>query len=95
MEIRIQSVKFDADKKLLEVVEKKVSRLERFNSAITSVDVTLSLLADHSNKDVKLIAHVPGSSLVVERTSNTFEAAVTECVDLLKEKIVRNKERHE
>ncbi len=39
MEIRVQSLKFDADQKLLEFVEKKVSKIGRFDDAIT--DVTL------------------------------------------------------
>ena len=30
MNVKIQSVKFDADKKLLEFVENKVNKLERF-----------------------------------------------------------------
>ena len=39
MEIRVQSLKFNADQKLLDFVEKKVSKLSRFDEAITDVEV--------------------------------------------------------
>ena len=54
MEIRVQSLKFDADQKLLEFVEKKVSKIGRFDDAITDVEVVLSLLEKPENKNVKL-----------------------------------------
>ena len=44
MEIRVKSLKFDADQKLLDYVEKKVSKLSRFSDHLDDVDVTLSLL---------------------------------------------------
>ena len=52
MEIRVQSIKFNADQKLLDFVEKKFSRLEKFYDAVTAVDVSLSLLPEHENKNV-------------------------------------------
>jgi len=93
MEIRVQSLKFNADQKLLDYVEKKVSKLERFDDNIQSVEVALSLLEKPDNKSVKLQAHVPSDNLVIERNAKTFEEAVTDAVDAMKEKIVRNKEK--
>ena len=93
MEIRVQSLKFNADQKLLDFVEKKVSKLEKFDDAITDVEVVMSLLEKPENKNVKLKIHVPGGSQVIERNAKTFEEAVNECVDVMKEKLTRNKER--
>lgn len=93
MEIRVQSLKFDADQKLLDFVEKKVSKLGRFDDEITDVEVVLSLLEKPDNKNVKLMVHVPGGSQVIERNARSFEEAVNESVDAMKEKITRNKER--
>ena len=93
MEIRVQSLKFIADQKLLDFVEKKVSKLEKFDDAITDVEVVMSLLEKPENKNVKLQIHVPGGSQVIERNAKTFEEAVNECVDVMKEKLTRNKER--
>ena len=93
MEIRVQSLKFDADQKLLEFVQKKVSKIERFDETITNVDVTLSLLERPENKNVKIQAYVPGETLVIERAATSFEEAVNDAVDAMKEKIVRSKEK--
>ena len=54
MEIKIKSLKFDADQKLIEFVEKKVSKLEKFYEGLETVDVTMSLLKEPENKSVKL-----------------------------------------
>ena len=93
MEIRIQSLKFDADQKLLDFVEKKVSKIGKFDDQITGVEVVLSLLEKPDNKDVKLIVHIPGGSQVIDRNAKTFEEAVNDCADAMKEKLTRHKER--
>ena len=93
MEIRIQSLKFNADQKLLDFIEKKFSRIEKFYDAITGVDVALSLLPDHENKNVKVQVAIPGSTIVVEKNAKTFEDAVVDCADILKEKLVKVKEK--
>ena len=89
MEIRVQSVKFDADQKLLDFVDKKVSKLSKFDDSVDNVEVVLSLLPDHDNKNVRIRM----KSTVVERNAKTFEDAVVDCVDVLKEKLVREKEK--
>ena len=93
MEIRVQSIKFNADQKLLDFVEKKFSRIEKFYDAITGVDVALSLLPDHENKNVKVQVNIPGSTVVVEKNAKTFEDAVVDCADILKEKLIKVKEK--
>ena len=93
MKLNVQSIKFDADAKLLEFTEKKVSKLDRFFEPIISVDVKFSLLSDAANKNVRINVSVPGSSVVVERNAPSFETAVNECVDILKEKLTRMKEK--
>ena len=93
MEIRVKSLKFDADQKLLDFVHKKVSKLERFDENIDYVDVALSLMEKPDNKNVKLQLGMPGGLLMIERTGRSFEEAINEGVDAMKEKIVRHKEK--
>ena len=45
------------------------------------------------NKAVKLQANVPSDALVVEKNAKTFEEAVTDAVDAMKERLTRNKEK--
>lgn len=91
--INVKSLKFDADEKLLEYIDKKVGKVEKFFDNLGDIDVTLSLLPDAENKNVKLQTHFPGEDLIVERQARTFEEAVTNAADALKERIVRAKEK--
>ncbi|MCQ2116385.1 MAG: HPF/RaiA family ribosome-associated protein [Bacteroidales bacterium] len=93
MDITIKSLKFDADAKLIAFIEKKVARLEKFHGGQTDVEVILSLVNDTANKAVKLKLHTPGESHIIERNSSSFEDAVTTCVDIMKEKLTRSKEK--
>ena len=93
MEIRVQSIKFDADAKLLEFIDKKVSKLPRFFDGIVSTDVVLSLLQEHDNKNVKMRVSIPGSEVVVERNAKSFETGINECVDILKDQLTKRKEQ--
>ncbi len=93
MDIRIQSLKFNADVKLIKFIEKKLAKLPKFHDEITEVEVVLSLLPDYENKNVKLRVFMPGDDLIVERNSQTFEDAVVDCIDVLKDLLVKVKEK--
>ncbi len=93
MEIRIQSVKFDADEKLLAFVEKKVEKLGKFFDGFMEADVVLSLLPDQLNKECKIKLQVPTDDIIVTRNAKSFEDAVVDCVDVLKGQLVKLKEK--
>ena len=93
MEINVKSLKFNADQKLLDFVQKKVTKLSRFFEGMDTVEVTLSLSKEPDNKNVKLQTRVLGQDLVITRNAKTFEDAVTAAVDAMKESIVRSKEK--
>lgn len=92
METRVQSIKFDADQKLLDFIEKKTAKLPKFFEGIVDTEVILSLLNDHENKNVKIRVKVPGNEIVVERNGKSFETAINECVDILKDQLTKRKE---
>ena len=94
MKVNIQSVKFDASKQLIEFVEKKMSRLERFESASTGVDVVLKLDKDSEkgNKVALVTLHVPGNDILTEQRAHTFEEAVDLALDAVKRQIEKRKE---
>ena len=48
--INVKSLKFNADEKLLDFIEKKVGKVEKFFDNMGDIDVTLSLLPDAENK---------------------------------------------
>lgn len=95
MDINLQTVKFDADKKLVEFVEKKLSKLERFAERATGADVVLKLDkdAEKGNKVVSITIHNPGGDLMTEQRAKTFEEAVDSALDVLKRQAEKNKEK--
>ncbi|MCQ2182213.1 MAG: ribosome-associated translation inhibitor RaiA [Bacteroidales bacterium] len=92
MEIKIKALKFDVDEKLAAFVEKKVVRLEKFFEGVANqAEVSLEDLKE--GKKAKIQIHVPGDELIIERVADTFQNAITECVDAMKEKLTRAKEK--
>lgn len=95
MNVNIQAVKFDADKKLIDFIESKMTKLDRFIERSTSAEVILKLDKDHENgnKVATIRIDVPGDNLVAESRSKTFEEAVDTAIDALKRQIEKYKER--
>ncbi|MDR3133487.1 MAG: ribosome-associated translation inhibitor RaiA [Prevotellaceae bacterium] len=93
MEVRVQSVKFDADHKLIEFTVKKVAKLDRFFDGIIAAEVTMNLTPDHENKKVAVRLEIPGYDLRSEKQCRTFEEAVRQCVDVLKIQLKKTKEK--
>ena len=76
MDVKIQTVHFNGDEKLIELVRKKVEKLNTFNDRITKVDVFLKLdNVVHTLKDkvVELRVHVPKHDFFVKASSKSFE----------------------
>ena len=92
MEIKLKSLHLDVDEKLAEFVEKKVSRLSKFFEGVAN-EAEVSLEDIKEGKKAKIQIHIPGDELIIERTADTFENAITGCVDAMKEKLTRAKEK--
>ena len=86
MNVQIQSVKFDADKRLVEFVENKMDKLDRFADRSTGAEVILRLDKDHEkgNKIATVTLHMPGEDLVACHQSKSFEESVDEAIDAIK-----------
>ena len=95
MNVKIQSVKFDADKKLIDFVNAKMSKLDRFAEDAVGAEVIMKVDKDndHGNKVATIILGVPGNDLVAEERAKTFEEAVDEAIEALKKQIAKHKER--
>ncbi len=95
MKLQIQSVKFDADKKLVEFVEHKMAKLDRFADRATGAEVILKLDKDddQGNKVATVTLKIPGNDFVAERRARSFEEAVDLAVDALKRQIEKTKDR--
>lgn len=97
MNVQIQSVKFDADKRLIEFVEAKMAKLDRFADRSTGAEVILKLDKDHEkgNKIATITLRMPGDDMVATEQAKTFEEAVDEAIDALKRQIDKAKGKAE
>ena len=95
MEIKIQSIRFDATEKLQAFIDKKVAKLEKTFEDIQKVEVQCKVVkpATVQNKEVSMTVTVPGSTLFVEKTSDTFEESTDLCVDSMRVQLQKFKEK--
>jgi putative sigma-54 modulation protein len=96
MNVNIQTVHFDADIKLVELVNKRLEKLNTFHDRIIKVDVYLKLdNLVHTIKDkiAEIRVHVPRHNFFVKASSKSFEESFDAALDSLVNQIKRRKER--
>ena len=95
MEIKIQAIHFDATEKLEAFIQKKAEKLQKSFEDIQKVEVQLKVVkpATAQNKEASLSVAVPGSTLFVEKTSDSFEESIDLCVDSMRAQLQKFKEK--
>ena len=95
MEVMIQSIHFDATEKLQAFVNKKAEKLSKSYEDIQKVEVQLKVQkpATALNKVTSITVSVPGNTLFVEKTCDTFEEGVDLCVDAMRVQLTKYKEK--
>ncbi len=95
MDIKIQSVHFDADAKLIDFIENKVGKLDQFFDNIIGVEVILKLdKADNlENKVADIKVLIPGGDLFSKRSAKSFEEATDMAAEALRRQLVKSKNK--
>jgi len=96
MNVKIQTVRFDADLKLVDYINKKLQKLIIFHDRIVKVDVFLKLdNVMHSIKDkiAEIRVHVPRHNFFAKTTSKSFEESFDEAFDSLLTQIKKKKQK--
>ena len=93
MNITVQSIKFDADQKLVDFIKKKTGKLEQyFDNIIEGVCyLRLENVEDEENKVVELKFNIPGSQLFAKAQAKSFEEATDVAVESLRRQINKHK----
>src|SRR5277367_600052 len=97
MKITVQSIRFNADKKLLDFIQKKVDKLDTFFDRIISGEVYLKLenVEDEANKITEIKLMLPGNLIFAKEQCKTFEEATDLAVESLRKQIDKHKKRKE
>ena len=92
MDLKVHSVHFDADKRLIEFINTRVSKLETFFDNIVLAEVFLKLdkSSDTENKVAEIRLMIPGKELFAKKQCKTFE----EATDLACEAITTQVKKH-
>ncbi len=95
MEIKIQTIHFEAGEKLQDYVQKRVSKLTRFCDDINKAEVTLKVVKPETamNKEVSLRLVLPGSELFAQKVADSFEEGVDQCADTLTRQLEKYKDK--
>ena len=95
MNIKIHSIKFDADQKLIQFIESKISKLEQLFDNIIEIEVFLRLSKNQNteNKLVEMKISIPGNELFAKKQCKTFEEATDQSVEALRRQIKKHKEK--
>lgn len=95
MKVKIQSIHFDADRKLLDFIEEKVDKLNHFYQDIIGSEVYLRLdkNSNTENKIAEIKLNIPGNDLFAKRQCKTFEEATDTAVEALRRQLKKHKEK--
>jgi putative sigma-54 modulation protein len=96
MNVNIQTVRFDADTKLVTYINRKMKKLDTFHDRIIKVDVFLKLdNVVHKIKDkiAEIRVQVPRQQLFVKATSKSFEQSFDDAFESIVNQIKRKKQK--
>ena len=95
MNIRIQTIHFDATDQLEAFIQKKVAKLEQYFDGIISAEVSLKVVKPESakNKEAAIRLIIKNGDCFAEKVNDTFEESIGECVEALEKQLVKFKEK--
>ena len=96
MNVKISSVHFNADQRLIDFVNKKVGKLDTFFDGIIGADVILKVLKPETanNKVSELKVSIPANDyLFAKKQADTFEEATDLAVDAIRKQLDKYKDK--
>ena len=93
MDIKIHSIHFDADPKLLNFIESRLNKLLLFHDGIINAEVFLRLenVESKENKITEIRLEVRGNPIFAKKQSNTFEESTDNVVEALRRQLQKHK----
>jgi putative sigma-54 modulation protein len=94
MRLRVHSIHFDADRKLIDFIQQRIDKLHTFYDRLAGGEVFLRLNNEGvENKTVEIRISVPGKNLFAKEQARSFEAAVDSAAESLRSQLDRFKAR--
>lgn len=93
MDLRVQSVNFTADQKLIDFIQQRLDKLEQYHNRIVNGEVFLKVAntTTRQNKVAEVKIHIPGHDLVVKKQCRSFEEATDQSAEALRRQLRKQK----
>ena len=93
MNLRIQSVNFTADRKLVNFIEERLEKLNQYHDRIINGEVFLKVDNNHTkeNKIAEIKVHIPGHEFIVKKQCKSFEEATDQSAEALRRQLRKYK----
>src|SRR5574339_1242863 len=92
MKVQVHSIHFDADRKLINYIQKKLDKLETFYDRMVDGEVFLRLNNEGiENKTVEIKLRVPGNKLFATEKARSFEEATGLAAEALRNQLKKFK----
>lgn len=95
MKVNVHAVNFTVDKKLVDFIQERMDKLEKYYDKIVSSDVFLKVekTSEKENKIAEIKIHVPGDDFLVKKQCKSFEEAVDQCAEAAERLLMKRKEK--
>jgi len=95
MKVNIHAVNFNVDRKLVDFINERLAKLEKFYDKVVSSDVFLKVekTSEKENKIVEVKIHVPGDDFMVKKQCKSFEEAIEVSAESLERLLIKRKEK--
>ncbi|CAM2951299.1 putative sigma-54 modulation protein [Flavobacterium succinicans] len=95
MKVNVHAVNFTVDKKLVDFVQVRMDKLEKYYDKVVFSDVFMKVekTSEKENKIVELKINVPGDDFVVKKQCKSFEEAVDLAAESVERLLVKRKEK--
>ena len=95
MKVNVHAVNFNIDRKLVDFIDERMTKLEKYYDKVISSDAFLKVenTSEKENKTVELKVLVPGDDFIVTKHNKTFEEAAILAVDSLERLLIKRKEK--
>ena len=95
MKVNVHAVNFTVDGKLVDFIQERMNKLEKYYDKVVDADVVLKVekTSDKENKIAEIKVNVPGDDFIVKKQCKTFEEAVETASESLERLLVKRKEK--
>ena len=95
MKVNVHAVNFNIDAKLVDFIQERMDKLEKYYDKIVAADVFLKVenISEKENKIAEVKLHVPGDEFMVQKQCKSFEEAVDQSLESLERLLLKRKEK--